>query len=414
MLNQYTYPKKFYTTGLRQVFSTKSYSRFLLTLALVLTSIVVPAQAMAAPAEQESADIVEAAIAAGSFSTLVAAVEAAGLVETLQGEGPFTVFAPTDAAFSALPAGTVEQLLEDPTGALKDILLYHVIAGEVGVVDVLNSIGTSVNMVNGKPLAISISGRQVVVGSAGFVATDIKTSNGVIHVIDSVLLPPSTSEPAPAAAPEPAPAASTLPDIVETAVGAGSFTTLVAAVQAAGLVETLQGEGPFTVFAPTDDAFAALPAGTVESLLADPSGALTDILLYHVLSDKVLAEDVVALDNTAVTTVNGDYFVVRLSDGNVKINDATVVTTDIETSNGVIHVIDSVLIPPAKATASQTPAVNKTSPPNLCGTVHHVRHGETLAGIATHYGVSMHTLAQANNIHNINLIHVGQQICIGH
>lgn len=132
-------------------------------------------------------------------------------------------------------------------------------------------------------------------------------------------------------------------NIVETAVEAGSFTTLVAAVEAAGLVETLSGEGPFTVFAPTDEAFAALPEGTVEGLLADTE-ALTAILTYHVVPGAVMSGDL--SDDMMAGTVNGADITVSIDMGTVKINDATVVTADIETSNGVIHVIDSVILPP--------------------------------------------------------------------
>ena len=132
-------------------------------------------------------------------------------------------------------------------------------------------------------------------------------------------------------------------DIVDTAVEAGDFTTLVAAVEAAGLVDTLKGEGPFTVFAPTDAAFAALPEGTVEALLADTE-ALTGVLTYHVVDGKVLAEDVVTLDSAE--TLNGQSVTIEVVDGGVVLNgDANVIVTDIETSNGVIHVIDAVLIP---------------------------------------------------------------------
>ena len=132
--------------------------------------------------------------------------------------------------------------------------------------------------------------------------------------------------------------------IVDVATEAGSFTTLLAAVEAAGLVETLQGDGPFTVFAPTDDAFAALPAGTVEALLADIP-ALTDILLYHVVAGEVLAADVVGLD--AAATVQGSDIAISVADGMVMLNgNATVVTTDIMADNGVIHVIDAVILPP--------------------------------------------------------------------
>lgn len=140
-------------------------------------------------------------------------------------------------------------------------------------------------------------------------------------------------------------------DIVDTAIAAGDFTTLVAAVQAAELEDTLRGDGPFTVFAPSDDAFAALPEGTVESLLEDPTGDLAGILTYHVVEGAVMAEDVVGMDGQEVTTVNGATFTINVSDdGAVSLTDAAgnevgVVTTDIETSNGVIHVLDGVLMP---------------------------------------------------------------------
>ena len=140
-------------------------------------------------------------------------------------------------------------------------------------------------------------------------------------------------------------------DIVDTAVAAGDFETLVTAVQAAGLEETLHGEGPFTVFAPTDDAFAALPEGTLDTLLADPEGDLTDILTYHVVEGAVPAADVVGLDGQEVPTVNGAPVAVAVgTDDAVTLtdaagNDVAVTQTDIETSNGVIHVIDGVLLP---------------------------------------------------------------------
>lgn len=130
-------------------------------------------------------------------------------------------------------------------------------------------------------------------------------------------------------------------DIVDTAVEAGSFSTLVAAVQAAGLVDTLKGEGPFTVFAPTDDAFAALPEGTVEGLLADPE-ALAAILTYHVVPGKVMSGDL--SNNMTATTANGQDVTI-MTEGGVKVNDANVVSPDIEASNGVIHVIDMVILP---------------------------------------------------------------------
>ena len=131
-------------------------------------------------------------------------------------------------------------------------------------------------------------------------------------------------------------------NIVETAVSAGSFTTLVAAVQAADLADTLAGDGPYTVFAPTDEAFAKLPEGTVEALLANPD-KLRAILLYHVVPGKVSAADVISL--STATTAQGSDVNIRVADGSVMVNNALVTATDIETSNGVIHVIDTVILP---------------------------------------------------------------------
>ena len=174
------------------------------------------------------------------------------------------------------------------------------------------------------------------------------------------------------AAAEAAPAADAA-DIVDTAIAAGSFKTLVAAVQAAGLVDTLKGDGPFTVFAPTDEAFAKLPAGTVEGLLADPE-ALANILLYHVVPGKVMAADVT--DGLVAKTAQGSTVTFTVADGAVKINDANISATDIETSNGVIHVIDSVILPPADAPAAAAPApapttglISPTDGATLSGTV---------------------------------------------
>jgi len=282
--------------------------------------------------------IVDIAVADGRFTTLVAAVQAAGLAETLSGEGPFTVFAPTDEAFAALPAGTLDTLLEDPAADLKDILLYHVIPGKVMAADVagLETAETAL----GKEVTFRIDGDKVFINDAQVILTDIEASNGVIHVIDSVILPPADD----AMATEEEDAMAAEADIVDTAVADGRFTTLVAAVQAAGLVETLKGEGPFTVFAPTDEAFAKLPAGTIDALLEQPEGDLKDILLYHVVSGKVMAADVVKL--TSAETVLGPEVQVRVEGDQVFINDAQVLITDIQTSNGVIHVIDSVLLPP--------------------------------------------------------------------
>jgi len=282
--------------------------------------------------------IVDIAVEDGRFDTLVTAVQAADLADTLSGEGPFTVFAPTDDAFAALPEGTIEALLAD-IPALTDILLYHVVSGEVMAADVVGLDGQSAETaLAGKSVAIKVDADRVILNdNVNVIITDIQASNGVIHVIDAVLLPSSDDAMSKDI--------SDKMDIVDTAVADGRFTTLVAAVQAAGLVDALKGEGPFTVFAPTDDAFAALPEGTVEALLADIP-TLTDILLYHVVEGKVMAADVVELSNAM--TLNGQYVDIVVKDGKVMVDGAEVILTDIETSNGVIHVIDAVILPESR------------------------------------------------------------------
>jgi transforming growth factor-beta-induced protein len=500
-----------------------------------------------APTMAQDMDIVDIAVADGRFGTLVAAVTAADLVDTLKSEGPFTVFAPTDDAFAALPEGTVEGLLSD-IPALTDVLLYHVVAGEVLAETVVTL--ESATTVQGSDVTITVNDEGVFLNDTiQVIITDIQASNGVIHVIDGVLLPPpsgmeaemmeqdmveirvahfSPDTPAvdvfvngevaieglafpnitgwielpagsyniavaPAGAGidaaaigpadfdlpagafitvaatgsleagtlapqvliedynaipegqarisvfhaiEDAPAVDVLANgaravislgypgtlgnndgffildvpagtydlqvvptnanepvvldlpgttleagvnyfvaavgtldspsvalsatdtrmddmlaedemmgqtIVDIAVADGRFETLVAAVTAAGLADTLAGEGPFTVFAPTDDAFAALPAGTVEGLLNDIP-ALTDILLYHVVAGAVPAETVVTLDSA--TTLQGSDVTISVTDAGVFLNDTIqVIITDIAASNGIIHVIDGVLLP---------------------------------------------------------------------
>ncbi|HRQ38477.1 MAG TPA: fasciclin domain-containing protein [Chloroflexota bacterium] len=293
-------------------------------------------------AAEEKPSIAEIAVENGNFTTLVAALEAAGLVDTLAGEGSFTVFAPTDAAFAALPEGTVEALLADPQGALTQILTYHVVDGAVYAADVVNL--SAAPTLQGEEIAITVEGSAVYLNdSVAVITTDIEASNGVIHVIDAVLIPPTIA----AAMAEEAAMMAEPGTIAEIAAEAGTFNTLLAALEAAGLAETFAGEGAFTVFAPTDDAFAALPEGTIEALLADPNGALTDILLYHVVDGTVPAETVVTLD--AATTLLGEDVTITLSDGRVLLNDTVeVIATDIVASNGIIHVIDAVLLPPGE------------------------------------------------------------------
>jgi transforming growth factor-beta-induced protein len=259
-------------------------------------------------------DIVDTAVAAGSFTKLAGALEAAGLVTALKGAGPFTVFAPTDAAFEAFEAANPGVLAGLDKDELTAILTYHVVAGAAVRSSALKD-GQIVTTLNGSPALIRTASGATI-ADAKVTTADVTASNGVIHVIDRIILPPGD-------------------DIVETAIAAGSFDTLAAALTAAGLVDDLQAKGPFTVFAPTDAAFA--------ELAAVPSGdALRDVLLYHVVSGAVGSGDLVA--GSVPTLLSGESLSVSLAEG-VGIDTASVTQANIITKNGVIHVVDSVLIP---------------------------------------------------------------------
>lgn len=288
----------------------------------VALSAVVTASSFAA-----DKDIVDTAVAAGKFKTLAAALGAADLVGALKGEGPFTVFAPTDDAFAKLPKGTVETLLKpENKGKLASILTYHVVSGSVMAKDVVKLTGAT--SLNGQQVDIKVDGGKVMIDGATVVTTDIACSNGVIHIIDAVILPADKN-------------------LAETAVGAGTFSTLVAAAKAAGLVGALTGEDALTVFAPTDAAFAKLPAGTVESLLKPENKAkLADILKYHVVAGRVYSSAAVAAKSAE--TLQGSTIKISVTDKGAMVNESKLVKTDIDASNGVIHVIDAVLLPPAK------------------------------------------------------------------
>ena len=269
-------------------------------------------------------DIVDTAVAAGSFKTLAAALTAADLIDTLKGPGPFTVFAPTDAAFAKLPKGTVENLLKpENRDALVAVLTYHVVPGTVKAADVVKL--KSATTVNGQRVDIAVDEGTVRLDGATVVQTDILATNGVIHVIDTVILPETDTIPA-------------------VAASAGSFGTLLTAVAAADLVETLSGPGPFTVFAPTDAAFAKLGPNAIADLLKPENKArLASILTYHVVPGRVYADQVVGM--TSAKTVEGGSVAIKVVGGKVMIDNATVVATDVEAANGVIHIIDTVIIP---------------------------------------------------------------------
>jgi uncharacterized surface protein with fasciclin (FAS1) repeats len=214
-----------------------------------------------------------------------------------------------------------------------------VVPGKVMAADL--SDGMEVETLQGAPVTFSITDEGAMINEANIIAADIEATNGVIHVIDAVILPPSGEAEMEGEAEESTMAEE---DIVDTASAAGEFGTLVTAVQAAGLVDALKGEGPFTVFAPTDEAFAALPEGTLDTLLADPEGDLSQILLYHVVPGKVMAADL--RDGMEAETLQGMSVTFSISDDGAMVDGANIIATDIEVSNGVIHVIDAVLLPP--------------------------------------------------------------------
>lgn len=281
-------------------------------------------------------NLVEVAQSRPEFSTLVEAVVAANLAGTLSGTGPFTVFAPTNEAFAALLAElgvTKAQLLAD-TALLTTVLTYHVLPGRAPASAVAGQLGQPLTTVQGGVFKIESSGGLKITDGrnrvATITATDVDASNGVIHVVDRVLLPANRT-------------------IVQTAQATPSLSLLVEAVVAAGLVETLSAPGPFTVFAPTDTAFAALLAElgmTKEQVFADKA-LLTSVLTYHVLPARVLKAQVPL--NAPITTVQGGTFTIgsdlAITDGRGR--KAAITATDIFTSNGVVHLIDKVILPRA-------------------------------------------------------------------
>ncbi|WP_010663505.1 fasciclin domain-containing protein, partial [Marinilabilia salmonicolor] len=266
-------------------------------------------------------------------TTLETALEAAELDIPLNQTGPFTVFAPTDAAFDALPAGVLDDLLADPAGDLTDILLYHVVAAEA--LSTSLSDGQVITTMLGKDIEVTITGGDVFINGAQVTVADIQADNGVVHVIDAVLTPPVI----------------TVFDIISASA---DHTTLETALIEAQLDDDLQGEGPFTVFAPTDAAFDALPDGVLSDLLSDPTGALADVLLYHVVAGTAMSTSL--SDGQNITTLLDEDVVVTLSGGDVYINDAMVTLADIESDNGVVHVINVVLIPGTNTNTSNMQA----------------------------------------------------------
>jgi uncharacterized surface protein with fasciclin (FAS1) repeats len=286
------------------------------------------------PTPEPMMTIVETAVSAGTFNTLVAALEATDLDDTLSDTSQdFTVFAPTDDAFALLGQETIDALLADPE-TLADILTYHVYSGAVNEETAVSLAGTKVAMVNGDNVGLSLSEGSLLVNTVTVTSTDIIASNGIIHVLDAVLLPPAEmTEPT--------------MNIVDTAVGNGGFTKLVEALQVTGLDAVLADEaGEFTVFAPTDAAFALIDEKTMNTLLANPE-TLKSILLQHVVSG-------ISVDSITAFTLNGQSvetasetmqpIAINTMSDKLTFGGVNVTATDIYTTNGIIHVIDAVVV----------------------------------------------------------------------
>jgi uncharacterized surface protein with fasciclin (FAS1) repeats len=286
--------------------------------------------------DMPTANIVETAVANGGFTILVEALQATGLDASLANESnEYTVFAPTDAAFNMLGDDVINTLLDNPD-VLEEILFQHVALGSVDSVTAYSFNGQALG--NGVTVGINTDTDTLTYGGANVTTTDIYTTNGIIHVIDMVIVG-DVELPAPAMS------------IVDVAIEAGSFTTLVAALQATGLDEVLADpDSEFTVFAPTDAAFALLGEDVINQLLMEPD-TLSDILLYHVISGATILQDAAvstaqSSENT-VTMTNQQDAALSLSGSTLYINKSAVSAADIMADNGVIHVLDQVIMPPA-------------------------------------------------------------------
>ena len=289
--------------------------------------------------------ILDVAIEAGDFTTLIAAIDAAGLTSTIDdASATLTVFAPTDAAFALLGGAAINDLLADPD-ALSDILLYHVVSGTaLDSAAATDAVGTTIEMANGDRVGVSAKNDSLFLNLSKVTATDIQADNGVIHVIDAVLMPPADA---------------TLSEstIINIAAADERFTTLVAALGATGLDTVLASDtDTFTVFAPTDAAFEAMGSANVTALLGDLDN-LTEILQQHVITDAAVdAVTAYSLSGNAATTVGGAEVPISISSKReLRVGGAKVIIADIHASNGVIHVIDTVIV---GAAGLPTPTLN--------------------------------------------------------
>mmetsp|Transcript_23247 Transcript_23247/g.55109 ORF Transcript_23247/g.55109 Transcript_23247/m.55109 type:complete len:348 (-) Transcript_23247:170-1213(-) len=275
-------------------------------------------------------NIVEVAQSDEAFSTLVDLVVQADLAEALSTGDPLTVFAPVNDAFDALPADVVANLMTDEWKLhLQNVLGYHVLAADVPASAIIDAGSVDATTLNGEDITAALVGDSVVINEVSTVVTpDVTADNGLIHVVDTVLLPSWVSN-----------------SIVDRAVATPDLSTLVSLVTSAGLADTLSTGGPFTVFAPTNDAFTAAIAAATEALGTTelPADLISTLLTYHVVEGIAPASAIT--EGLELETLQGDVITFSLEGGAPTVNGAGIVATDILANNGIVHVIDAVLIP---------------------------------------------------------------------
>ena len=293
-------------------------------------------------------------------NTLESLINSAGLNATLSGAGTFTVFAPTDAAFAALDPALVNDLTASPSNKLTKALLYHVLGAEVFSSSLFDG-QTATSLLSGQDITVTINGMMdVFINATAQVTTaDLDATNGVVHVLNGVILPPALN-------------------VADVVINSDVHTTLEGAVISAGLAPTLMADGSFTVFAPTDAAFAALDPAVLTTLTNDPTGKLANALLYHVLGAEVLSSDLT--DGQTATTLFGQDIAVSIDANGVQINGANVTVADVRTLNGVVHVLDAVILPPNATVADVV--INSADHTTLEGAVVNAGLAGTLSDLA--------------------------------
>ena len=323
----------------------------------------------------ELKNIIEVVAETDQLKTLTAALKLVQLSETLSGERPFTLLAPSDYAFSKLPPETMQHLMKPEGRAqLQSILKYHVLSGKANATDVIAM--TKAKTVHGAEIMIDSDSTGIRINQARVGLTNIGASNGVTHMIDIVLMPPqetprqttTTNSVVPTVANESQDLGSNRRDsiqenkpdpvedkwtanvdfadknIVQAAGAIGEFSKFLAAIKVAGLEEALQGDGPYTVFAPTDDAINALPEGTHENLLKDENRKqLQNLLMNHVLKGNFSSADMAAVDNAGAAS-GVELKIKAPTDGSMMVNNANIIESDVKCSNGTIHAIDQLLL----------------------------------------------------------------------